>query len=89
MRLACQPPLMAVCWEQEQPDGKAVMSSTSEVVSETTLNPKVMQIPPAPEECRYRNVARALVGVGHSETEPARRQYTGMGCGIRDRTQSS
>src|SRR5882757_1146547 len=40
---------MAVCWEQEQPDGKAVTSSTSEVVSEITLNPEVMQIPPAPE----------------------------------------
>ena len=41
---------MAVCWEQEQPDGKAVTSSTSEVVSEITLNPEVMQIQPAPEE---------------------------------------
>jgi hypothetical protein len=61
MRLARQPPLMAVCWEQEQPDGKAVTSSTSEVVSEITLNPEVMQIPPAPEESGYQNVA-ALVG---------------------------
>jgi hypothetical protein len=33
---------MAVCWEQEQPDGKAVTSSTSEVVSEITLNPECM-----------------------------------------------
>ena len=40
---------MAVRWEQEQPDGKAVTSSTSEAVSEITLNPDVMQIPPAPE----------------------------------------
>jgi hypothetical protein len=47
--------------EQEQPDGKAVTSSTSEVVSEITLNPEVMQIPPAPEESGYQNVA-ALVG---------------------------
>jgi hypothetical protein len=53
---------MAVCWEQEQPDGKAVTSSTSEVVSEITLNPEVMQIPPAPEESGYQNVA-ALVGL--------------------------
>ena len=52
---------MAVCWEQEQSDGKAVTSSTSEVVSEITLNPEVMQIPPAPEESGYQNVA-ALVG---------------------------
>ena len=61
MRLARQPPLMAVCWEQEQPDGKAVTSSTSEVVSEITINREVMQIPPAPEESGYQNVA-ALVG---------------------------
>ena len=67
MRLARQPPLMAVCWEQEQPDGKAVTSSTSEVVSEITLNPEVMQIPPAPEEFGYQNVA-ALVGSSETRT---------------------
>jgi hypothetical protein len=53
---------MAVCWEQEQPDGKPVTSSTSGAVSEVALNPEVMQIPPAPEESGYQNVA-ALVGV--------------------------
>ena len=75
MRLARQPPLMAVCWEQEQPDGKAVTSSTSEVVSEITLNPEVMQIPPAPEESGYQNVA-ALVGSSATRTgvEPRRPQ---------------
>jgi hypothetical protein len=48
---------MAGCWVQEQPDGKAVTSSTSEAVSEITLNPEVMQIPPAPEESPYRKLA--------------------------------
>jgi hypothetical protein len=67
MRLARQPPLMAVCWEQEQPDGKAVTSSTSEVVFEISLNPEVMQIPPAPEESGYQNVAAS---VGLSGTLP-------------------
>jgi hypothetical protein len=56
MRLARQPPLMAVCWEQEQPDSKAVTSSTSEVVSEITFNPEVMQIPPGPGEFGYRKL---------------------------------
>jgi hypothetical protein len=68
MRLARQPPLMAVCWEQEQPDGKAVTSSTSEVVSEITLNREVMHIPPAPEESGYQNVA-ALLGSSETRTE--------------------
>jgi hypothetical protein len=68
--LARQPPLMAVCWEQEQPDGKVVTSSTSEVVSQITLNPEVMQIPPAPEESGYQNVA-ALVGLSANRTEAA------------------
>jgi hypothetical protein len=36
---------------------KTVTSSTSEVVSEITLNPEVMQIPPAPEESPYRKLA--------------------------------
>jgi hypothetical protein len=36
MRLAVSHPLMADRWEQEQLDGKAVTSSTSEVVSEIT-----------------------------------------------------
>jgi hypothetical protein len=75
MRLARQPPLMAVCWEQEKPDGKAVTSSTSEVVSEITLNPEVMRIPPAPEESGYQNVA-ALFGSSGTQT---RRRHDRIG----------
>ena|SRR5271155_2358570 len=68
MRLARQPLLMPVCWEQEQPDDKAVTSSTSEVVSEIALNPEVMEIPPAPEESGYQSVA-ALVGSSATRTK--------------------
>jgi len=35
-------------------------------VSEITVNPEVMQIPTAPEESGYQNVAALVEIVGHS-----------------------